>query len=154
MLATYVQRYDTNHFIFDPVQERETSWNFTGCHVPHLMIVLIPYINLLNLSWIIKCQFLRNMEPSGASIAVWHCHGFRSLGRKELVCFPAGTQRWDNAESTSMPLHLQLCYSKQLFHARLWNSQNYSRRPRAIVYRAVHGTKGSSFDYSTKTAMK
>ena len=26
------------------------------------MIVLIPYINLLNLSWIIKCLFLRNME--------------------------------------------------------------------------------------------
>ena len=27
------------------------------------MIVLMPYINLLNLSWIIKCLFLRNMEP-------------------------------------------------------------------------------------------
>ena len=28
-----------------------------------LMIVLIPYINLSNLSWIKeKCQFLRNME--------------------------------------------------------------------------------------------
>ena len=26
------------------------------------MIVLIPYINLLNLSWIIKCLFLGNME--------------------------------------------------------------------------------------------
>ena len=25
--------------------------------------LLIPYINLLNLSWIIKCLFLRNMEP-------------------------------------------------------------------------------------------
>ena len=31
--------------------------------MPHLMIVLIPYINLLNLSWIIKCLFLRNMKP-------------------------------------------------------------------------------------------
>ena len=29
-----------------------------------------------------------------------------------------------------------------------------SRRPRAIVHRAVHGTEGSSFDYSTKTASK
>ena len=29
----------------------------------HFMIVLVPYINLLNLSWIIKCLFLRNMEP-------------------------------------------------------------------------------------------
>ena len=27
------------------------------------MIVLIPYINLLNLSWTIKCLFLNNMEP-------------------------------------------------------------------------------------------
>ena len=27
------------------------------------MIVLIPYIKLLNLSWIKKCFFLRNMEP-------------------------------------------------------------------------------------------
>ena len=27
------------------------------------MIVLIPYINLLNLSWIIKCLFLRNIAP-------------------------------------------------------------------------------------------
>ena len=28
-----------------------------------IMIVLIPYINLLHLSWIRKCLFLRNMEP-------------------------------------------------------------------------------------------
>ena len=27
------------------------------------MVVLILYINLFNLSWIIKYQFLRNMEP-------------------------------------------------------------------------------------------
>ena len=33
----------------------------------HFMIVLIPYVNLLNLSWIkknvYKCLFLRNMKP-------------------------------------------------------------------------------------------
>ena len=70
MLATLIQRYDKNHFIFGPVQERETNWNFTGCQVPHFIIVLIPYINvlipytnLLNPSWIIKCLFMRNMEP-------------------------------------------------------------------------------------------
>ena len=28
------------------LQEQETNWNFTGCQVPHFMIVLIPYINL------------------------------------------------------------------------------------------------------------
>ena len=31
--------------------------------MPHSMIVLIPYINLLTLSWTIKCLFLRDMEP-------------------------------------------------------------------------------------------
>ena len=29
----------------------------------HFMIVLIPCFNLLNLSWTIKCLFLRDMEP-------------------------------------------------------------------------------------------
>ena len=50
------------NFIFDPVQKCKTLWTFTGCQMPHFMIVLIPYINLLNLSWIKKCLFLRNME--------------------------------------------------------------------------------------------
>ena len=66
LLATLIQRYDKkNHFTFDPVQERETNRNFTGCQVSHFMIVIISYtcINLLNLSWIIKSLFLRNMEP-------------------------------------------------------------------------------------------
>ena len=31
--------------------------------MPHFMIVLIPCINLLNLSWTIKCLFSRDMEP-------------------------------------------------------------------------------------------
>ena len=60
MLATLIQRYDKNHFIFESVQAREKNLNFTGCKVLHFMIVLIPYIYLLNLSWIIKCLFLRN----------------------------------------------------------------------------------------------
>ena len=41
MLATLIQRYDKKIISF---QERETNWNFTGCQVPHFMIVLIPYI--------------------------------------------------------------------------------------------------------------
>ena len=47
MLASLIQRYDKKSFIFYSVQERETNWNFTGWQVPHFMIVLIPYINLL-----------------------------------------------------------------------------------------------------------
>ena len=31
--------------------------------MPHFMIVVIPCNNLLNLSWTIKCLFLRDMEP-------------------------------------------------------------------------------------------
>ena len=54
MLPTLIQRCDKNHLIFDPVQKRETIWNFTGCQMPHFMIVLILYLNLLKLSWIKK----------------------------------------------------------------------------------------------------
>ena len=31
--------------------------------MPHFMVVLISYVNLLNLSWIIKMSILRSMEP-------------------------------------------------------------------------------------------
>ena len=60
MLATIIQGYDKKKII--SFQERETNWNLTGCKMPHVMIILIPYMNLLNLSWIQKCIFLRNME--------------------------------------------------------------------------------------------
>ena len=33
-------------------KKQETKRNFIGCQVPQFMIVLIPYINLLNLYWI------------------------------------------------------------------------------------------------------
>ena len=42
MLATLIQRYKIISF----------NLNFIGCQVPHFMIVLTPYINLLNFSWI------------------------------------------------------------------------------------------------------
>ena len=35
-------------------QERDTNWNFTGYQMLHFVIILIPYINLLNLSWILE----------------------------------------------------------------------------------------------------
>ena len=66
MLPTLIQRYDKKkkqqkkNISF---KERGTNWNFTGCQVPHFRIILMPYINLLKLSWIIKCLFLRDMEP-------------------------------------------------------------------------------------------
>ena len=59
MLPTLIQRYDQNHFIFYPNQKRETNGNFTGCQMPHFIIVLIPFINLLKNN----VYFLRNIEP-------------------------------------------------------------------------------------------
>ena len=59
LLATLIQRYIKKIISF---QERETERNFTGCQVPHFMVVLILWINLLNLFLIIKSIFLRNME--------------------------------------------------------------------------------------------
>ena len=44
MLPLLVQRNDENHFIFDPVQKRESNSNFTGCQMPHFMIILIQLI--------------------------------------------------------------------------------------------------------------
>ena len=53
-INSYIKRYmyNKNHFMFDPVQKRETNWIFTGRQMPHIMVILIPYISSLNLSWI------------------------------------------------------------------------------------------------------
>ena len=64
MLPTSLQRYDNNYLNFDLVQKRETNWNFTGCQMPHFMIVLIlyqfikPFLDKKK-----KSLFLRNMKP-------------------------------------------------------------------------------------------
>ena len=46
---------------FDPAVKRSKVIIFTN--MVDAIDLLIPYINLLNLSWIIKCPFLRNMDP-------------------------------------------------------------------------------------------
>ena len=65
MLPKLFQRCDEKiiSFLIQLKNER-LNWNFIGCKMSHFMIVFIPYINLLNLSPIKKCLFLRNMEPS------------------------------------------------------------------------------------------
>ena len=60
-LTTLIQRHDKKSFHFKT--EKLYNWNFTGCQVPYFMTVLTLYINLLNLSWIIKCLFF---EEQGA----------------------------------------------------------------------------------------
>ena len=44
ILATLIQRYE-----FDPVPKKRDQLKFTGCQVLHFIIVLIQYINFLNL---------------------------------------------------------------------------------------------------------
>ena len=62
--ATSIQIYDKkNHFIFDPVQKRETNWNFTGClsdatfydSVNTIYQFMKPFLDK-------KCLYLGNME--------------------------------------------------------------------------------------------
>ena len=74
--------YNKNHFIFDLAQKRESNWNVTGCQMPQFMIVLIPYINLLNLCWIL-------IDCVGV---LWHINACGSFcvisqrkGEKEIV---------------------------------------------------------------------
>ena len=57
MLPKLIQRYHKNHFIFYSVQKREINWNFTDCQMLQFMVVLLLYINLLNLSWIKMSTF-------------------------------------------------------------------------------------------------
>ena len=60
MLAILIQGYDKKTI---SSQLRETKWNFSCYQVPYFKIVLVQYINLLNVSWIIKSLVLKNMEP-------------------------------------------------------------------------------------------
>ena len=52
--------------------------------MPHFIIVLIlyMYINSLNLSWIKKCLFLRNMEPLKALSSVFQSN--RAISQIEI----------------------------------------------------------------------
>ena len=55
LIQRLIQRYNKNHFIFDPVDKLKSI----GCQMSHFIPhhILIPYINLLNLSWMNKCFF-------------------------------------------------------------------------------------------------
>ena len=61
MLATLIQRYDKNYFIFYPVQEWKTNWIFTGCQMSRFMIVLVFFKTFLDNK--MSSLVLRNMEP-------------------------------------------------------------------------------------------
>ena len=62
MLPTLIQRYDKRSFHYlNWVKNEQVPENKLSDAT--FMIVLILYINLLNLSWLKKYIFLRKMEP-------------------------------------------------------------------------------------------
>ena len=88
--------------------------------MPHFMIVLIPYINLLNLSWITNVYVLRNMEPlSGKSfiITTYCLHG-------HLKCIPTkmanSEGKLDYSETSVRELLLRLPTLLSVLPVVLW----------------------------------
>ena len=69
--------------------------------VPHFIIVIIPCINLLNLSWIIKCLFLRNMEPVSLS-TLGKKFSWQHIEIRSFFFFPAEKKRFDISCKLSM----------------------------------------------------
>ena len=99
-----------NHFIFDPVQKRETNWNFTGCQMPHFMIVLIIYIHQFIKPFLDKkiSIFLRNMEPlkptiSNFQINAKHTH-LLNLLYTPTKFLATSSYRWQQKEFQVSPI--------------------------------------------------
>ena len=55
--------------------------------MPHFMIVLIPCINLLNLSWTIKCLFLRDMVPLSCWYSIELPQLVKAIQMSINICF-------------------------------------------------------------------
>ena len=77
MLASLIQGYDKKTFHF----KNEKLTEILQAVRYHIFYVLIPYIYLLKLSWIVKCLFLRNMEP------LIFVEQLDNEGDDDIVCF-------------------------------------------------------------------
>ena len=80
--------YDRKSFNFDPVQKRETNWNFTGFQMPYFMIILTLYFSLLNVSWIKKMSTFVEygaFKTGACSIQV-NLNGFARFGNWSHAC--------------------------------------------------------------------
>ena len=131
-----------NHFLFDPVQDWEANWNFTGCQIPHFIIVLIPYINLLNRSWIIMSIFWG--WSGGVKVSCFLCH----LGVQLILAYSwarpailvAGKGRWGMflfllflhfcscSSFFPVPLFHLLCCLFYLFSPFLWERHKMTHK--------------------------
>ena len=69
MLATLIQRYDLKNHLILRMRDRLKFYRLSGAI---FYDCIISYINLLNLSWRITCQFFRNMESLNIGISVKH----------------------------------------------------------------------------------
>ena len=49
-----VADFNSDHLFYIQFKKWQTNWSFTDCQMPHFMIVLTLYINILNISWIKK----------------------------------------------------------------------------------------------------
>ena len=77
--------------------------------MPHFIIVLIPYINLLNLSWIIKCLFLRNKEALSKPTVPWLWPFLVSLYACYLsACHVQLLCMWCMGDVKRLPVHTHL----------------------------------------------
>ena len=96
------------------------------------MIVLIPYINFLNLSWIIKCLFLRNMEPLRmwfwvASIKMWFWKKKTKKKKKKKLRSKINENSTSKNWSAACPFVAWQCSSPQILNCstvcEVWKGQ-------------------------------
>ena len=90
MLPTLIQWHNKNSFYFwsSPFPKRGSYRNFTGCQMPHFMILLILYINLLNLSRIKQMSIFEEYGAFNAQIIAI---------TPDRACFPTHTVRKEEA---------------------------------------------------------
>ena len=97
MLTTLIQRYNKKKSFYFKNKRLTEILQAVKCH-----IVLIQYINLLKLSWIIKCLFLRNMEPLGQNSAVRFVFLFLpqiTLGCDQKQCNTMSSANWEGIQT-------------------------------------------------------
>ena len=83
MSATLIQRLDKKSFHFKNKRPTEILKAF---RYKILKIVLILYIYLLNLSWLMKCLFLRNKGPFTKLFLLYYTFPTTYLGFRAAFC--------------------------------------------------------------------
>ena len=118
-------------WFFDPVEERETNWNFTGCEMPHFMVVSIPHINLLNLS----SYILKISSPENENFQIKNSDIFL-ISAQNIDCgYSLELPRWGSSNE----------YPQSMFLSRNKKNNVYSCKPQ--FYYIKVGFKGGGQNY-------